>query len=388
MKSGAIVAATLVIGILLTVASANAEIAYTRHIISSGINSWSTMAADMDGDGDLDVVGSGRLDNRLMWYENNGDQDFTPHVITDSARWAMAIVVIDVDSDGDMDIVAAVQGHHTVNWYENDGRGSFAQRSVHRLYSATYVHAADVDSDGDVDVLGAACEMGSNRIVWFENDGNENFTEHIVKRDWDHANSVFATDVDRDGDVDILGTAARGASGWGDISWFENDGNENFTERPISLGWARPSNVHAADIDLDGDVDVFATICFANQLVWFENTGDEEFEIHVVAYGLGRPRGVRAVDMDGDGDMDLMAVAIDGGEIAWWENDGHQVFTKHSVATDFSGATEARAVDLDGDGDLDVLGAAQYDDQIAWWETEVRLPSPRRATGRRRPVTP
>ena len=81
---------------------------------------------------------------------------------------------------------------------------------------ARSVYAIDVDGDGDIDVLSASSD--DDKIAWYENDGNENFTAHIITIDAFSANSVYAIDVDGDGDIDVLS-----ASFWDDkIAWYEN----------------------------------------------------------------------------------------------------------------------------------------------------------------------
>jgi len=94
--------------------------------------------------------------------------------------------------------------------------------------NAYSVYAVDVDGDGDMDVLSAS--YYDDKIAWYENDGNENFTPHAITTSADGAYSVYAVDVDGDGDMDVLSAA------WHDdkIAWYENDGNENFTPHTIT----------------------------------------------------------------------------------------------------------------------------------------------------------
>ena len=57
-------------------------------------------AADVDGDGDIDVL-SASNNGRITWYENNGRKAFTPHIITVDAKKALSVFAADVDGDGD-----------------------------------------------------------------------------------------------------------------------------------------------------------------------------------------------------------------------------------------------------------------------------------------------
>lgn len=348
-----------------------AQISFTEHVIIQNYNAWSVVGIDMDRDGDNDIVGSARLTGRIDWWENDGKQNFTRRPVSQNAPYAMGISVADLDGDNDLDVVCGLNQGKKLNWYENDGRQNFAEHTIAN-WVVDLVYLADVNKDGRLDVLASACEQGDNKMGWFENTGTKTFIEHVVRANWDHANSVCAADLDADGDVDILGTASfRTTSSYGEIAWFENDGQQNFTERNIKKNFGRPSQVSAADVDGDGDVDVLATVCHLNQILWFENDGSQHFTQHTIGTNFTRPRDVHATDLDQDGDLDILATAIDANQIAWWENDGRQNFTKHIITAAFVGATEIFLKDLDQDGDLDLLGAAQHANKISWFENNT-----------------
>ncbi len=57
-------------------------------------------------------------------------------------------------------------------------------------------------------MLGSSRE--NDQVAWWENDGDEYFTKHILDDNFDGAHSVHATDIDGDGDTDILATALWG----------------------------------------------------------------------------------------------------------------------------------------------------------------------------------
>ena len=82
--------------------------------------------------------------------------------------------------------------------------------------------------------------------------GQAIFTEHAISTSADHAVSVYAADVDGDGDMDVLSASTADHK----IAWYENDGSESFTEHSISTSADGASSVHAADVDGDGDLDV------------------------------------------------------------------------------------------------------------------------------------
>jgi hypothetical protein len=342
---------------------------YANTIISEEIiegsfdGAYSVYAADVDGDGDMDVLGAAWNDDDIAWFENNGSESFTMRTIDGSFLGASSVYAADVDGDGDMDVLGAAQGDNDIAWFENNGSQSFTERPIDGSFSgASSVYAADVDGDGDMDVLGAA--FSDDDIAWFENDGSQGFTKRTIEGDFDGASSVYAADVDGDGDMDVLGAAKNDL----DIAWFENDGSQGFTERTIDGAFWGAKSVYAADVDGDGDMDVLGAASIDDDIAWFENNGSQVFTERTIEGDFDGASSVYAVDVDGDGDMDVLGAALTDDDIAWFENDGSQGFTERTIEGDFDGAISVYAADVDGDGDMDVLGAASIDDDIAWFE--------------------
>jgi hypothetical protein len=155
---------------------------------NNGANGASSVyAADVDGDGDMDVLSASFNDDKIAWYENDGRQNFTNHIITRAADGAQSVYAADVDGDGDLDVLSASSNDDKIAWYENDGEQNFTSHVItSSAAQARSVYAADVDGDGDMDVLSAS-RFGDN-IAWYENDGQQNFTSHTITTDADGAN--------------------------------------------------------------------------------------------------------------------------------------------------------------------------------------------------------
>ena len=128
---------------------------FTEHIITTTAEyASSVVAKDVNGDGFTDAV-SARF-QAVDWHQNDGSESFTTHEVA-SMSLAKAAVAADLDGDGDVDLLSADENTNKVAWHENDGAESFAELEITTLADgARDVQAADVDGDGDLDALAAA----------------------------------------------------------------------------------------------------------------------------------------------------------------------------------------------------------------------------------------
>ena len=335
---------------------------FTGHTIATSVSgAWSVFAADLDGDGDADVLSAAPDDDKIAWYENDGTGGFTAHRITTSANGAWSVYAADMDNDGDTDVLSAAVHGNEIAWYENDGLGVFETHVITTSANLAWsVFAEDVDGDGDMDVL-SAC-TGDDKLEWYENDGSQNFTAKLIASDVDSPRSVFAAELNGDGHTDVLSASDDG------ITWFENDGEERFTSHAITAAFDAIA-VRAADLDGDGDMDVLSA--GEKEIAWYENDGTGSFTAHTIEDWAVWAFSVHTADVDSDGDLDVLSAAYGYGEIAWHENDGAENFTTHMIAADTANPRSVYGADVDADGDMDVLVATAGDDKITWYENDV-----------------
>jgi hypothetical protein len=310
----------------------------------------------------------------------NTHAQFGPQqIISTDAGLAESVFSIDIDGDGDMDVLSASRGDDKIAWYENlDGLGNFGpQQIIASLDQTQWVRAADLDGDDDIDVLALA--SFSNLIVWYENlDGLGTFSsQKIISTDVDFPSEVIAADINGDGDMDVL-SASRFDN---KIAWYENlDGLGNFgPQQIISASAITAISVYAADIDGDLDLDVMGTSGGNKRLYWYENLdGLGSFgpgQIIVETANFGGFVSIFSIDVDGDDDMDVLSAEFGGNRIAWYENtDGNGSFGPLQVIdANLIKPLVIYSVDLDNDGDNDVLApsapsALENDSLIVWYE--------------------
>jgi uncharacterized protein (AIM24 family) len=186
----------------------------------------------------------------------------------------------------------------------------------------------------------------------------------------DGAYSVFATDLDGDGDADVLSAS----TGDDKVAWYENLGGGTFgAQQVITTAADYAHSVYATDLDGDGDADVLSASVDDNKIAWYENLGTGAFGTQqVITTAASGAWSVYATDLDGDGDADVLSASSLDGKIAWYENLGGGAFGASQVITTTAvAARSVYATDLDGDGDADVLSASSSDDKIAWYENQI-----------------
>ena len=183
---------------------------------------------------------------------------------------------------------------------------------------------------------------------------------------------VYVDDVDGDGDLDVVSAVAYDDT----IAWSENDGADDpsWTTSVIATTASNGRNVHVADMDGDGDLDVVATSLDDNTVSWYENDGadDPSWTAADIDTNSDGAFGVYVDDMDDDGDLDIVIGSAFDDTIAWYENDGaaDPSWTKSAIDTSADGARNLHVGDMDGDGDLDIVAASAGDDTIAWYEND------------------
>jgi hypothetical protein len=324
-----------------------------------------------------------------------------PRILDDAAAGAISVDAADLDGDGDQDLLAAAFRDDRIRWYENrtaaesdtaagaDGAPRFASPRTFAggVPGAMTVRAADLDGDGDQDVLLAARSGGW--IGWCENRGQRptglpNFTApKRIARSIDGMEEVRLADLDEDGDRDII-VAAYSENR---VFWVENrqdaSGDAFAEPKTIGTGADAPLSVAAADLDGDGDRDVLAGLAGTDRVVWYPHRTPMETsdstrsfgDARGIAEGVADPESIDARDIDGDGAPDVVTSSFGGSDIVWHINEGGgQNWSHQTLSQNAPEAMVARLLDLDGDGDRDVLTASQANNTIAWIENRLSDP--------------
>lgn len=314
---------------------------------------------DIDNDGDLDLAQGGGQISRT-WI-NDGNGNFT--ILQEFPGNAYELAFGDLDGDSDIDMVVALEadsGYPGFVIYTNNGSGNLSYSSnLASGYEVKQIRLADMDEDGDLDIVARLQGVSNNYIRIYDNLGSLAFTQSSSYTDY-YSAKMDVGNIDADSDMDIV----LATETYGIMTIINNAGSLVSGSSFTPAG----SNFHIYDVDLadldgDGDLDVFASNAYesptANSYV-FLNNGTGTFTDSGQNVQAGGTYNSFLGDIDGDGDMDL----VTGGYISYpklWVNDNAGNFTfDHDIPMIVTEYGKARFGDLDGDGSTDLAVGDYY----------------------------
>lgn len=373
------------------------------------------LSADLDNDGDVDVLSYSEVHDKIVWFKNSGDGVFIETIlISDEVTNITTARLADFNEDGNLDIVTITYDslNSKLNFFENQGNGVFTTEII--LLNVIDIQAGDIDNDGDVDIVYsfnedigwlenlegdgwanpqglfsaitpnpkleltdmdsdedldiAMLNMGTNggSIAYANNQGDGTFSNPISLMDEDECVGVIKlVDINVDGYVDIVYAHCGLHKG---LSWRANNGMGGVSGEEILLeDGVFIQDFAFEDIDEDNDLDVFLT--FYNTVSWYKNMGNNLFKNQEVLAKTGGSSSVIFDDFDGDEDQDVLYVVRNHNNILWLENQDFTAFEQRIVVKhNTKWITSLLAADIDNDGDLDVLSTSLGNDRIAWHE--------------------
>lgn len=353
-----------------------------KHLIATGHNgAYGLFVVDFDRDGDVDVVGATDRSHEIIIWFNDGlnPVGWTEHIVDSAYPGGTSVHPADIDGDGDLDVVAAAQTPgNNITWWRNDGGDpiSWSRFRIERsLPVACNLFVADIDGDGDLDV--SSTSWSQNFIGWWRNDGqNEDWARILIDDQFATAHSAFAFDADGDGDNDIVGTAANA----GNVVLFFNDLGDGTSWSPqiVGSGMNGVRYATAADIDGDGRLDM-AAAAFNGQVFWWRNNGGNpvSWTQHTVDQACIGGHYLIAADLNGDGNTDLLVAPTALHSVYGYLQDPNDPdgWERFEIDRPFNSPLTTFPADIDGDGDLDVVGTSPVLGEIAWWEISKFVPS-------------
>jgi hypothetical protein len=325
-----------------------------------GLRMGQTALTDLDEDGDLDwIFGES---GKMSWFENVSADEWIFHPLGEGAKTDVGGCTIDINQDGKLDFMVGT------GWYENTGLPKTKLFPYHNSFTISCHDnvAVDVNGDGKKDILANSNDKYNPHLVWYDISEKKETQWHtffIAKGIHGGCDPKGYGDLDGDGDNDIV----RGNS------WFENVTGSGFswTEHPlIPKGGSRPGQyglalkVWVTDLDRDGDQDIIEAECdtLDTRVFWWENKNNgKKWKFHLISENSTDQdfHSLAVMDFDNDGDEDVFSGGgpMTTGEHQWiiWENTASDAskWEKHVILEGYR-CHEAKAADVDGDGDIDI----------------------------------
>lgn len=304
---------------------------------------------DLDGDGLVDLVVSG-LGGMNPSNDTNGvvtllrqtpDRRFTPVPLATGLGRVASTLAVDLDGDGDLDLVVAVFGWRgpgqlllLENQTTDPAKPTFRRHVLDERDGWIHVEAADLTGDGRPDLVALVAQEHEQVVAWI-NQGELRLEPRVLHTAphpaWGYS-GLQLVDMDGDGDLDVLVSNGDALDDhllkpYHGVSWLENQGDLRFVERRVGALYGCERAV-AGDLDGDGDVDVVA-VAFLPELsperqraldldsvVWFERTPDGWTRRVLEKHRAWHPT-VALGDHDGDGQLDVVV-----GNFVWLIQDG------------------------------------------------------------------
>lgn len=351
---------------------------FEEHIVDGAVQCDSLAVADIDGDGSADLVGAVSGEYSIVWWENgqgNGEQWIRRPVTSDFCG-AIHVDIADMDGDGDPDILASsfftgnCDAPHGTAWFENRvaARAPWVKHPVEGDEKQMLSSPADVDGDGDPDVMATFVTNGDGVLAWWENSDNGRHWKRRTVTEGLFLGIPDAADLDGDDDMDLIAVPGSVST----FGWYENSDRVSWRSHPLASETDNPYTLILFDVDGDTDIDMF-TSDYNGQVFWWENIDRAaDWERHEIGAGQSiylPPNGYG--DFNGDGIGDAVGLAVDDADVVRFDNvsgDG-STWSTQVIAAAFDGSALAVG-EMNGDGRVDVVGAARRLDLVVWWASK------------------
>src|ERR1017187_4122519 len=277
--------------------------------VGSGPNS--VAAADVNGDGKMDLISANYYGNSLSVLTNSGSGGFVLSGTYSVGTYPNVIVTADVNGDGKVDLICPNSGSSTLSVLTNNGSGGFVLSGTYPVGAGPLsVVEMDVNGDGKMELI---CANGSgNTLSVLTNNGSGKL---VLAGTYPVGNGpyfVAAADVSGDGKVDLI-TANWAGGGGNTLTVLTNNGSGGFVLASTLIVGSGPRCVATADVNGDGKVDLISANIYGNSLSVLTNNGSGGFVLATNLSGFNVANWVTAADVNGDGRVDL--ISANGGNL-------------------------------------------------------------------------
>ncbi len=183
------------------------------HLVQTDYEAEDYDIGDINNDGYMDIVCSYLSFEKVTWWENNGDNSFTNHTVQDNI-YCNQTVLSDINNDSYIDIVSIVTTIPIIGnrlaWWENNGNDSFILHII-TDYDAIgqYISCSDIDYDSNIDIISSQCP--GHDLAWWENVNSYDdvWNKHIIDG-YTSQRLIYSANLDQDDLVELISNSSQG----------------------------------------------------------------------------------------------------------------------------------------------------------------------------------
>ena len=321
-----------------------------QHTFTVGAGPFAVAAADLNGDGQPDLVAANYDDNTISVLLGNGDGSFQKQRTFPVGLEPHSVAVADVNGDGRPDLVVANMGKSTVSVLLGNGHGEFLDHQTFPVRAnPIFVAVADINGDGRLDLVTA--NVGNNTVNVLVGNGDGSFQTRQTFIVGLEPFAVVVADLNGDGHPDLV-TANLGDS---TESVLLGNGDDSFqTAQAFAVG-LEPFSVAVADVNGDGRPDLITANFGDNTVSVLLGEGDGSFQTQqTFAVGSG-PRSVVVADVNGDGRPDPITANANAHTVSVLLGNGDGSFQPAETFSVSASPHSVVVADLNGDGRPDLV---------------------------------
>jgi hypothetical protein len=271
------------------------------------------IAADVNGDGKFDLISANFgpptiSTNTLTILTNNGSGVFGSNATLRVGKAPFCVVAADIDGDGKLDLISANRGDGTLTVLTNNGSGVFGSNATLNVGTVpAWVVAADLNGDKSVDLVAAnytkkPSGFGNTLTVW-TNNGNGVFGSNATLAVGSGPFRVAVADVNGDGKPDLISANYVGRT----LTVLTNNGSGVFGFNDTLAVGTNVECVAVADVNGDGYPDLISANSGENTLTVLTNNGNGIFGFNVTLFVGNGPAYSVVADVNNDGKLDLIS---------------------------------------------------------------------------------
>ncbi len=324
---------------------------------AAGEGPFAVAAADLDGDGAVDLVVSNYGAHSVSVLRGRGDGTFAAPVEYGPVDTPRGVTLGDFDGDGDLDMAVCRSWNDDVAVLLGNGDATFGSPALHPTGGtwAYQVRAADLNADGALDlVVSHSYYVGAGVVGVLLGAGDGTFGAPVTYAVGPNPSDLVLGDLDNDGALDAVVTNTSQLNSEPSISVLRGNGDGTFgpaAAYPVPVG---PHAAALGDLDGDGWSDVVVADLFGSRLCIFRNQGGAVLGQRADFDLPFRPGGVLVADLDRDGDLDVAVADVESGRLLVFRGRGDGALLAPVESATLGGAVFPAAADLNGDGVLDL----------------------------------